>query len=49
VFFNPWELNFTPLTQTMRWRKEGISIPDKDIDNISNKSDIIVYVTLVKY
>jgi hypothetical protein len=51
VFFNPWELNFTPppLIQTIRWRKEGISIPDKDIDNISNKSDIILYVTLFKY
>ena len=49
VFFNPWELNITPITQTIRWKKEGISIPDKDIDNISNKSDIIVYITLVKY
>ena len=46
VFFNPWELNITPIIQTIRWKKEGISIPDMDINNISNKSDIYLYVTL---
>ena len=46
IVFNPWELNITPITQTMRLKKEGISIPVTDINNISNKSDIYLYVTL---
>ena len=47
VFFNPCELNLTPLPQMIRWKKEGISIPDMDINNITNKADIFVYVTLI--
>jgi hypothetical protein len=46
VFINPWELNITPITQTIRWKKEGISIPNTDIHNISNKADIFLHITL---
>jgi hypothetical protein len=45
VFFNPWELNIVE-RQTIRWKKEGISIANKDIYDISNKSDLLLNIWL---
>lgn len=46
VSFNPWELNIVE-KQTIRWKKEGISIPNMDIYDISNKSDILLHIFLL--
>lgn len=46
VCFNPWELNIVE-KQTIRWKKEGISIPNTDIYDISNKADILLHIFLL--
>ena len=46
VFFNPWELNIVE-KQTIRWKKEGISIANKDMYDISNKSDLLLNIWLI--
>lgn len=46
VFFKPWELNIMQ-TQTVRWKKEGISVPDSEINDISKKADIYLHILLI--
>lgn len=43
ICFNPWELNMTD-EQTIRWKKEGISV---DIYDISVRSDILLHIHIV--
>jgi hypothetical protein len=43
IFFNPWELKMVE-KQTIRWKKEGISV---DIYDISSKSDILLHICIV--
>ena len=46
VYFNPWELIIVK-TQTIRWKKEGISVPTMNaFYDISNKSDILLNIHL---
>lgn len=45
VVFNPWELNIVE-NQTIRWKKEGISIQNIDINDISTKSDLFLHIYL---
>lgn len=43
ICLNPWELNMME-EQTIRWKKEGISM---DIYDISTKSDILLHIHIV--
>ena len=43
IFFNPWELKMVE-QQTIRWKKEGISV---DIYDISSKSDILLHICII--
>jgi hypothetical protein len=44
--FNPWELNIVE-NQIIRWKKEGISIQNIDINDISTKSDLFLHIYLL--
>ena len=48
VFFNPWELKIISTPQIIRWKKEGIYIPETELElNINTKkADILLYISL---
>lgn len=45
LYFNPWELNIIQ-TQTIHWKKEGISIPALELNDVTKKADILLYIYL---